>query len=163
MTRWIFFLLLLGLTGCRTKEDDTYLTPEIAIQYFNKIEEACNKDNGRLWGKNLYGPLMLIDRSTRKITANQPDKEGILKERDGIYTGIYPREQIINNRAIVFGGTLFAQVPLPGEEDEFMIISWSIQSLFHLLQESNGYKFFDFNTRIMDDKNARLWLKLEWQ
>ncbi len=163
MTRWIIFLLLFGLTGCRTEEDNTYLTPEIAIQYFSKIEEICNKDNGRLWGKNLYGPLMLIDRSTRRITANQPDKEGILKERDGIYTGIYPREQIINNRAIAFGGTLFALVPLPGEEDEFRIISWSIHSLFHLFQESTGYKSSDFNIRIMDDKNARLWLKLEWK
>jgi hypothetical protein len=163
MTRWIIILLLLCLTGCKTKEDNSYLTPEIAIQYFKKIEEACNKDDGRLWGKNLYGPMMFIDRSTRRITANEPDKEGILKQRDGIYTGIYPKEQIINNRANIFGGTLFALVPLPGEEDEFRIISRSVHSLFHLFQESTGYTSSSFNTTIMDEKNARIWLKLEWK
>ena len=105
MTRWIIFLLLIFLTGCKTEKDDSYFTPEIAIQYFKKIEEACNKDDGKLWEKNLYGSLLFVNRSTRRITANQPDKEGILKERNGIFTGLYPKELIINNRAILFGGT----------------------------------------------------------
>lgn len=163
MTRWIIFVLLLCLSGCKTEEDDSYLTPEIVIQYIKKIEEVCNKDDGSLWGKNLYGPLMFVDRLTRRITANQPDKEGILKERNGIYTGLYPKELIINNRATLFGGTLFALVPLPREEDDFRIISMAIHGLFHLYQESMGYTSADFNIGIMDEKNARLWLKLEWK
>jgi hypothetical protein len=163
MNRWIKFFLLLFLTGCRGEEDNSYLTPEKAREYFSKIEEDCNRDNGRLWGKNLYGPLMFIDRTTRKITANQPDKEGILKEKDGIYTGVYPKELILNNFPGTFGGTLFAMVPLPGEEDGFRIISRSIHSLFHCFQESAGYSSSEFNISIMDEKNARLWLKLEWK
>jgi len=163
MTRWIIFVLLLCLSGCKTEEDDSYLTPEIANQYINKIEEVCNKDDGSLWGKNLYGPMMFVDRSTRRITANQPDKEGILKERNGIYTGLYPKELIINNRAALFGGTLFALVPLPRKEDDFRIISMAIHGLFHLYKESIGYTSADFNIGIMDEKNARLWLKLEWK
>ncbi len=162
MTRRIIFLLLIFLTGCKAEKDDSYFTPEIALQYFKRIEEVCNKDDGRLWGKNLYGPVLFVDRSTRRITANQPDKDGILKERNGIYTGLYPGKLIINNRATLFGGTMFALVPLPREENEFRIISLAIHSLFHLYQELMGYKSTDFNISIMDDKNARLWLKLEW-
>ncbi len=163
MNRWIKFVLLLFLIGCKGEEDNSYLTPEKAREYFSKIEEACNRDNGKLWGKNLYGPLMLVDRTTRKITANQPDSEGILKEKDGIYTGIYPKELIINNIPVTFGGTLFSLVPLPGEEDGFRIITRSIHSLFHCFQESAGYTSSSFNISIMDEKNARLWIKLEWK
>jgi hypothetical protein len=163
MSRRIIFFLLIFISGCKTEKNDSYFTPEIALQYFGIIEEACNKDDGKLWGKNLYGPILFVERSTRRITANQPDKEGILKERNGIYTGIYPKELIINNRATSFGGTLYALVPLPREEDEFMIVSMAIHSLFHLYQESMGYTSSDFNIGIMDDKNARLWLKLEWK
>ncbi len=163
MNRWIKFVLLLFLIGCRGEEDNSYLTPEKAREYFSKIEEACNRDDGKLWGKNLYGPIMLVDRTSRKITANQSDSEGILKEKDGIYTGLYPKELIINNIPVIFGGTLFALVPLPGEEDAFRIISRSIHSLFHCFQESAGYTSSGFNISIMDEKNSRLWIKLEWK
>jgi hypothetical protein len=163
MKRWIKIILLVFLAGCKGAEDNSYLTTEKAQLYFSKTEEACNRDNGKLWGKNLYGPMMFVDRNSRKITANQPDLEGILKERDGVYTGTYPRELIINNIPVIFGGTFFALVPLPGEEDEFRIVSRSIHSLFHCFQESSCIKATGFNINIMDEKYARLWIKLEWK
>jgi len=49
---------------------------------------------------------MFVDRETRKILANSPDNDGILKVKDGIFTGTYPRERIINNIPVEFGGTL---------------------------------------------------------
>jgi len=151
------------LIGCRQEVEESYFNPEKAKMYFKKIEDICNKDNGRLWGKNLHGPIMFVDRSTRKITASQPDDSGILKEKEGIYTGFYPRELIINNIAITFGGTLFALSPLPGEEDEYRIVSRAIHSLFHRYQETIGYTTSAYNTMNMDEKNARLWIKLEWK
>jgi len=163
MSKWIILPLLLLLSGCKGKVNDTYFTAEKALYYFNKIENICNKDDGKLWGKNLYGPIMFVDRATRTIMANQPDKDGILKEKDGIYTGIYPGERIINNNAITFGGTLFALSPLPVEEDEYRIKSRAIHSLFHRFQENSGYTSLPYNTSNMDEKNARLWVKLEWK
>ncbi|MCJ7446913.1 MAG: hypothetical protein MUO72_04415 [Bacteroidales bacterium] len=163
MKRLIILPVLLFLFSCKGELNDNYFTPEKAVQYFKKIENICNIDNGKLWGKNLYGPLMFVDRSTRKIIANQPDNNGILKEKDGIYTGIYPKELIINNIAITFGGTLFALSPLPGEEDNYRILSRAIHSLFHRFQETIGYTSSGFNTWNMDEKNARLWIKLEWK
>ncbi|MBG0858540.1 MAG: hypothetical protein IQL11_03485 [Bacteroidales bacterium] len=163
MTRLIIISVLLLLIGCRQEVEESYFNPEKAKMYFKKIEDICNKDNGRLWGKNLHGPIMFVDRSTRKITASQPDDSGILKEKEGIYTGFYPRELIINNIAITFGGTLFALSPLPGEEDEYRIVSRAIHSLFHRYQETIGYTTSAYNTMNMDEKNARLWIKLEWK
>jgi len=163
MNRWIYFAFLLFLTGCREKQPDIYLTSEKALRYFNKVEEACNRDNGKLWGKNLYGPVMYIDRSSRKIMANHPDEEGLLNEKDGIYTGTYPRELLINNIAVQYGGTLFAMAPLPNEEDEYTIINRAIHGLFHCYQESIGWTSSGYNTSNLNEKNARLWIKLEWK
>jgi hypothetical protein len=163
MYRWIIFPVLIFLMSCKGKEQDSWFTNEKASVYFKKIEAACNRDNGKLWGKNLFGPIMFIDRNSRKIFSNFPDEEGLLKEKEGIYTGTYPKELIVNNNPVYFGGTLFAMAPLPVEEDEFRFISRAIHGLFHYFQETIGYTSSGYNTMNMDEKNARLWIKLEWK
>lgn len=162
MKKWIILPVILLFAGCGDKQPESYLTPEKANIYFKKIEAACNRDNGKLWGENIYGPVMIVDRTSRKISANMPDAEGILKLKDGIYTGSFPKEMVINNYPIFLGGTLFAQVPLPREDDEYWITTRAIRSLFHRYQETTGYTSSGYNTINMDEKNARLWLKLEW-
>lgn len=163
MKKWIFFLILLFLISCKTEKKDSYFTSGKASKYFKTVEEACNRDNGKLWGENLYGPIMVIERTSRKVIANQPDKEGLLKGKDGIYTGIYPKELILNNVPVMFGGSQFAMVPLPPEEDEYRIKTRIIHSLFHRFQESEGINPSSFNESNMDEKEARLWIKLEWK
>jgi hypothetical protein len=162
MKKWIILPVILLFSGCGDKQPDSYLTPEKANFYFKKIEAACNRDNGKLWGQNIYGPVMIVDRISRKISANMPDAEGFLKLKDGIYTGTFPKEMVINNYPVFLGGTLFAQVPLPREDDEYWITTRAIRSLFHRYQETIGYTTSGYNTINMDEKNARLWLKLEW-
>jgi hypothetical protein len=162
MKKWIFLPLIILLFGCREKVPETWFTPEIASKNFKIIEDACNRDDGKLWGKNLYGPLMIVDRATRKITANFPDNEGLLKGKDGIYTGSYPKEKVIYITAVKFGGKLFAISSLPPKADESRIPSRAIHGLFHLFQESIGFTSSGYNTTNMDEKNARLLIKLEW-
>lgn len=163
MNKWIFFSIFLFLISCKGENTDTYFTPEKASGYFKEIEDVCNRDNGKLWGKNLYGPLMFIDRTSRKIIANQPDDEGLLKGKDGIYIGLYPKELLINNAPAIFGGKMFAISPLPVEEDNYRIKIRAIHSLFHRFQESEGIIPSGYNTNNMDEKEARLWIKLEWK
>lgn len=156
-------LFLMFATGCKDDNIETYFTPERAVAYFKKIENICDRDGGKLWGENLYGPLMFIERPSRKITANQPDRNGILKLKDGIYTGSYPRENIINTIAVEFGGTLFGMAPLPNEEDEFRITSRAIHSLYHRFQHTKGIYPEYFNVTNLDEQQARIWIKLEWK
>jgi len=156
-------LVLPALAGCKEKVVSHWFTAEKAIAYFSKIEEACNRDAGKLWGRNLFGPLMFIDRTSRKITANLPDNEGLLKLKDGVYTGIYPAESIINTSSITYGGTTFGIAPLPAEEDDYRITSRGIHALFHSFQKEIGINPENFNILIMDEKEARLWMKLEWK
>jgi hypothetical protein len=163
MKKWIFFSGFLLLFSCKGENTDTYFTGEKASKYFKSIEDICNRDNGRLWGKNLYGPIMFIDRTSRRIVANQPDNEDLLKVKDGIFTGLYPKELLINNAPVRFGGVQFAMVPLPAEEDDYRIKTRAIHSLFHRFRDSEGITSSAYNTNNMDEKEARLWIKLEWK
>lgn len=163
MRKWFCLLVFVLLIGCKSENVAVYFTPEKAVKYFREVETICNNDGGKLWGKNLYGPLMFIDRQSRKIFANQPDKEGLLKEKDGVYLGDYPKEKIIYNVAMDFGGITYAIAPLPPQEDEYQIKSAALHGLFHYFQKSSGIEPSRFNTKNMDEKEARLWLKLEWR
>jgi len=163
MKKWIFFPIFLFLLSCKVEKTDTYFTSEKASLYFKSIQDICNRDNGKLWGKNLYGPIMFVDRASRRIVSNQPDNEGLLKGKDDIYTGLYAKELIINNAPVKFGGTQFAMTSLPVEEDDYRIKTRAIHSLFHRFQETTGIISAGFNTNNMDDKEARLWIKLEWK
>ena len=151
------------LISCKGKNSETYFTPEKASRYFKEIEEICNRDSGKLWGKNLFGPLMYVERASRRIVANQPDNDGLLKSKDGIYTGLYPKELLLSNAPVIFGGTQFAMVPLPPEEDEYRLKTRAIHSLYHRFQENEGVTGSSFNAHNMDEKEARLWIKLEWK
>lgn len=111
MKRWIYILILLLPAGCKKEAPEIYFTPQKALWYFSQVQTICDRDNGKLWGKNLYGPIMFVDRATRKIVANVPDNQGLLKFKDGIYTGSYPRELIIDNTPVNYGGTFFALAP----------------------------------------------------
>src|SRR5664280_2002677 len=163
MKKWIIFPVLLILIGCKGKNSESYFTTDKASQCLKDMEELCNGENGKLWGKNLYGPIMFVERVTRRIVANQPDNEGILKSKYGVYTGIYPKELVLSNAPVKFGGTQFAMVPLPAEEDRYRIKTRAIHSLFHLFQENEGVIASTFNSTNMDEKEARLWIKLEWK
>lgn len=159
----IYALLLIFLTACSGEKTSTYFTPEIALQYFKGIKEICDRDDGALWGKNLYGPLMFVDRSNRRIVANMPDKDGLLKGKDGVFTGLFPKDLLLNNTPVNFGSTLFALAPLPPEEDDYRIKTQAIHSLFHRFQTMAGTSAFGYNTNNMDEREARLWIKLEWK
>jgi hypothetical protein len=163
MKRWIYIFIVLLPLACKKEAPDTYLTPEKSLWYFKEIKAICDRDNANLWGKNLYGPVMFVDRASRKIIANIQDNNGLLKVKDGIYTGIYPRELIIDNTTTDFGGTTFALVPLPPQEDTVRIINRSVNALFHSFQKEVGINSIRFNIRLMDGKSQRLLLKLEWR
>lgn len=163
MKKWLFYLFIIMLSGCKEKSSEIFFTSEKALSYFKDIEAICNRDSGKLWGKNLYGPILYVDRLSRKIIANQPDKEGLLKSKDGVYTGLYPKELILSNAPVIYGGTQYAMAPLPPEEDEYRIKTRAVHSLFHLFQEKEGMPASFFNATNMDEKEARLWIKLEWK
>jgi hypothetical protein len=163
MKRLIFIAAIIVLSSCHRDKGLDWFSTGKASEYFRLVEEVCNKDNGSLWGENLYGPVMYVDIRNRTIYANSADREDNLRARDGIFTGVLPKERIITNNMIEFGGVKFAMVPLPETEDRYRIVTRTVHSLFHCYQERHGLKPSTFSTRHLNDRNARLYLKLEWK
>lgn len=163
MRKAVFISALLILASCRHEEKTEWFIAAKAKEYFTAVEEICNADSGRLWGENLYGPLMYVDGLNRAIYANFPDNEGLLKEKEGVYSGILPKERLLTNNVIEFGGVKFGMVPIPDTEDRYRMVTRSVHSLFHSFQDRKGLKPSTFSTRHLNEKNARLYLKLEWK
>lgn len=86
MKKAVFISALMILAACQHKENTFWFNADMAKKYFSAVEEICNSDNGKLWGENLFGPVMYVDGQSRTLYANFPDKEGLLRERDGVYT-----------------------------------------------------------------------------
>jgi len=163
MKRLIIIAALIVLSSCNREEGLEWFSVQKAGEYFKSVEDICNKDNGKLWGENLYGPVMFVDDHSREIYTNVADTGGILKAREGIFTGVLPKERLITNNVIEFGGVRYAMVPLPETEDPYRIKARTVHSLFHCYQERHDLKPSTFNTRHLNDKNARFYLKLEWK
>jgi len=163
MKGWTFiFISILFLTGCGKEKGIEYFTPEKAAYYFSEVKKICKDDDGKLWGKNLYGPILFIDTKTRRLYSNVQDSQRILKPKGDIFTGIYPKEEVINY-AREFGGTLYALAPVPDEEDYYTLTSRCIHGLFHCFQIEKGIDTPDYKTRHMGERTARLLLKMEWK
>ncbi|MDZ7634209.1 MAG: hypothetical protein U5L72_07110 [Bacteroidales bacterium] len=163
MKRLIFITAIIVLTSCHRDEGLAWFSAGKAAEYFRLTEEVCNNDNGKLWGENLYGPVMYVDGRNRAIYTNVADKEDLLKAREGVFTGVLPKERIIANNVIEFGGVRYAMVPLPDAEDRYRMVTRTVHSLFHSYQERHVLKPSTFSTRHLNDGNARLYLKLEWK
>jgi hypothetical protein len=163
MKRLIIIAALIVLSSCNREEGLEWFSVQKASEYFKSVEEICNKDGGSLWGENLYGPVMFVDDRSREIYANVADTNGTLKAREGIFTGVLPKERLITNDMIEFGGVRYAMVPLPETEDRYRISARTVHSLFHCYQERHDLKASTFNTRHLNDKNSRFYLKLEWK
>jgi hypothetical protein len=68
-----------------------------AKKVFADARAVSAKEGGRLWGRKLYGRLLLVDPKTRAVVANEPDPQGVLHATEGVYVGTLPSSLIISN------------------------------------------------------------------
>ena len=129
--------------------------------YFKAVEQICKKDNGKLWGINLYSPILCID-SLRNVWSNEPDNENKFVKQENIYRGKYPIDKsVANSITEVYGKKwVMVMVPLPEEELERNILF--THEIFHYWQDSLKLISFNYNNAHLEQKDARIWLKMEW-
>jgi hypothetical protein len=46
-----------------------------AQEYFKEAQALCERDDGRLWGVSICGPMVIADRRTETIATSQPAPE----------------------------------------------------------------------------------------
>ncbi|WP_410220092.1 hypothetical protein [Pedobacter sp.] len=151
----LFFLFVQKLTAQK---------PQVSLNeipvFFSEIKEAT-KQNTSLWNKNLYGPILLADSKTRQLFANELDTAGILKYDGNIYTGTLPNHINIANTSINWGGKRWAMIMLPLPQNKEDRINLLAHELFHSAQPSLGFALNNPENNHLDQKDGRIYLRLE--
>lgn len=98
------------------RQNISILNDSIAT-YFDEIKTEANQHQ-QLWGRDLYGPILLVNPGSRQILANFSDSAGVLKQDEKIYSGILPDKINIANTAVDWNGRRWAMVMLPLPNDK---------------------------------------------
>lgn len=129
---------------------------------FNELKEALEKENGKFWNHSLEGALMLVNRETRILVANENDNSGKFVERENLFIGKLPENIIIANTAFDWNSKRWTMVtfPLPDTKEERLNLL--IHESYHQIQPEIGFDTLNEIQSIhLDSKNGRIYLKLE--
>lgn len=125
---------------------------------FNEIKSAT-KNHKKLWNKDLYAPILLVNPITRQVIANDTSSE--LKLQDGIYVGKLPENINIANTTIKWKEKRWAMIILPLPEDKYDRINLVAHELFHTAQADLEFEQKDPINTHLDNIRGRIYLTLE--
>jgi hypothetical protein len=143
--------------------DAPQLDLTLAERYFQEARVLSERDHGELWGMSLDGPMLFVDPSTRRIVANEPDKESKLKRTGAVYVGHLPEAEAIGNRSITWGGVRWTMVMWPLPTDKTERAALMMHESWHRIQDKIGFPATSPSNKHLDTVEGRLWLQLEWR
>lgn len=156
-------LAILASFQSRTLAQNSLIDTALASQYFQEAQALCNRDNGKLWGVSLCGPMLFVDRKTRTVVANQADKEGILRKNGNVFVGQLPAKVNIANTATEWAGVKWTMVIFPLPEDKIRRANLMAHELWHRVQNDIGFPGSGAPNNHLDTRDGRVWLQLEWR
>ncbi|KAB2881250.1 hypothetical protein F9K33_01900 [bacterium] len=139
------------------------IDPVLAHHYFTEMQDIGQKDAGALWGVALNGPVIFVDPSTRTVVANQPDQEGFLSKKDGVFFGSLPTDKIIANTSIDWAGVQWTMIIWPLPKDVNDRARLMAHESFHRVQNELGLPMTNPPNVHLDTPEGRLWMRLEWR
>lgn len=160
MRRTFIFIILFSLFGQYLLGQKSTVSVDSISMFYNEFKIEAKKKID-LWNKNLYGPILLIDSKTRAVFANEPDESGILKADGNIYTGVLPDKINIANTAINWNGKRWAMMMLPLPKNKYDRIGLLAHESFHRIQPSLGFELNNIENNHLDQKEGRVYLRLE--
>lgn len=147
------FFNAVAAQASQISEDSVYV-------YFREVQKAT-KEHATLWDRDIYGPILMVDPDTREVYANMADKGGVLHLSEGIYRGTLPKEITISNTDIHWSATHWAMIKLPLPPLKHDRIDLITHELFHVAQPMLGFEFQREDNIHLDDKEGRIYLRLE--
>lgn len=138
-------------------------SPASAKTWFAEATRQCQADQGRLWGKTLCGPMLLVVPATRQVIASQADAQGKLHAENGVFVGRLPPEETIANTSLDWAGVRWSEMiwPLPDSAPDRRTLM--AHESFHLIQQSLGLPATDGDNAHMDTLDGRYTMQLEWR
>lgn len=128
--------------------------------YFDEIKQATAQ-NVKIWDKDIYGPILLIEPDTRVVYANEPDENNALTPVKGYFTGILPKEISFHNTSLDWNGKTWATIVLPLSSNKQNRTDLITHELFHSAQPSLGLDIRGSDNYHLDEKDGRIYLRLE--
>ena len=135
-----------------------------AREHFAEAAALCAADHGTTWGIPLCGPMMMVDRETRFVVANQADARGELRAQVGVFVGSLPLDQNIANTSFDWAGVHWVQLgwQLPADRAARDILM--MHELFHRI---SGQLALPPTTNAdnphLDTADGRYYMQLEWR
>lgn len=159
MKHLIVIWLLNLLSGIILAQKPIYTTVDI-FNLFEQIKETTERYM-MLWDSDIYAPIMLVDPNTREVFANVQDEDGYLIAKDGLFIGELPRSIPVSNTDITWSGTHWAMLLLPLPVNRYDRMDLIMHELFHRAQPSLGFKIRREDNNHLDQRDGRIYLRLE--
>jgi hypothetical protein len=163
-TKTIILIIVL-LWGCGNQKQQFEISDKVwsqASAAFAELKTALDNENGKTWNHSLQGPLMLVNRDTRTIIANEGDEMGELIQREQLFVGKLPERINIANTAFDWNGKRWTMVALPLPDSKSDRLSLLIHESFHSIQPAIGFNdLAEIQSKHLDTKEGRVYLKLE--
>ena len=145
------------------KKEESAIDLRLARRCFAEARALSQADNGVLWGKPLYGPMLFVDPASRQVVANQRDGGQTLREQDGVWVGTLPEQLGVANTAFQWDGTRWTMVIWPLPDDRYTRGKLMMHELFHRIQEDLRLPAADADNSHLAGRDGRIWLRLEWR
>lgn len=143
--------------------DTPAIDSNLARRYFEEARAISEKDDGRMWGIRIYGPMLFVEPQSRAVVANQADHKGYLKEKDGVFVGTLPPGAPMANTAVPWAGVEWTMMIWPPPEDKNDRRCLIAHELWHRIQGKLGLFGTGFGNHHLNTRDGRIYLQLEWR
>jgi hypothetical protein len=137
--------------------------PQATRAWFDEAMRQCQADGGRLWGKSLCGPMLVVEPATRRVIASQADAQGKLTAEQGVFVGRLPPTETLANTPLTWAGVRWSELLWPLPEDAPSRRTLMAHEAFHRIQDSLGLASGDGDNAHLDTVDGRYTLQLEWR
>lgn len=151
---FLLFLISVNVRAQSTESMSKY------VSYFDEIR-SNTADHRSLWNVDLYAPMLFVDPETRAVYANAADSAGALQPNGQVFTGKLPASVNISNTSLKWNGVNWAMIMLPLPEQKQDRINLLAHELFHRAQKSLGFVAYNPDNNHLDQKDGRVYLRLE--
>ena len=134
-----------------------------ALSALRDAKTACTSDAGALWGRSLCGPIVLVDRQTRLVIANDTVAGKHFLRLGDAYVTTLPPNQFVANTSFDWGGRTWTMVALPLPSDRYARTDLLMHEVFHREQSALGLRQIDALNNQLDMRAGRTWLRLEYR
>lgn len=150
----------LALPAATDAPDDPASTAAAAIAEYRVL---CERDHGRLWGRSLCGPIMLVERDTRALFVDRDVPGQHLQRQHGVFVGRLPADIGIANTATDWAGLRWTMLQLPLPQDRQARAELLMHEAFHRIQPQRLPPPVAPLPEHLDQFDGRVGLRLEWR